>query len=132
MIDSTVKEAVHSNGSVPYSRRRAIKSGGADERKVPTEGIRVFVAAENRLVREALARVLAKGVGIEVIATDSAARFDSEALLNARADILLLNSRGSLEEDLAAIQQVCGAAAGVRILLIGMGKNEREFLKCVR
>jgi len=49
---------------------------------------RVFVAAENRLLREALSRMLVKGGDIEV------------------ADILLLTSRGSMNEDLTAIRTV--------------------------
>src|SRR5216684_210231 len=61
-----------------------------------------------------------------------AAKFHTDALLDARPDILLLTSRGSLQEDLSAIQQVRAAAPAVRILLIGMAKDEREFLQCVR
>ncbi|HXN50307.1 MAG TPA: response regulator transcription factor [Candidatus Acidoferrum sp.] len=132
MTETIVKETARSNGSAPDSRRRAAKTARADARKTPTEKIRVFVAAENRLLREALARVLSKGGCIEVIATNSAAPFHTDALLDARPDILLLTSRGSLEEDLAAIQQVRAAAPAVRILLIGMAKDEREFLQCVR
>jgi len=132
MTDTIVKETARSNGSAPDARRRASKPARADARKAPAEKIRVFVAAENRLLREALARVLIKGGCIEVIATDSAAPFHTDALLNARPDILLLTSRGSLQEDLAAIQQVRAAAPAVRILLIGMAKDEREFLQCVR
>jgi DNA-binding NarL/FixJ family response regulator len=132
MTDTIVKEIARSSGSAPDSRRRAAKHGRADARKASGEKIRVFVAAENRLLREALARVLTKGVGIEVIATDSAAPFHTDALLDARPDILLLNSRGSLEEDLSAIQEVRAAAPAVHILLIGMAKDEREFLQCVR
>ena len=132
MTDSALKETARSNGLAPDSRRRAAKSGRADTRNISGEKIRVFVAAENRLLREALARVLAKGAGIEVIATDSAASFHTDALLEARPDILLLNSRGSLQEDLSAIRQVRTAASSVRILLIGMAKDEREFLQCVR
>jgi len=114
------------------SRRRAGKPMRADARGVAGEKIRVFVAAENRLLREALARVLCKGGCIEVSATDSAAHFHTDALLEANPDILLLTSRGSLEEDLAAIQEVRAAAPAVRILLIGMAKDDREFLQCVR
>jgi DNA-binding NarL/FixJ family response regulator len=127
-----VKETACSNGPAPDSRRRAAKPARADTRKKSGEKIRVFVAAENRLLREALARVLTKGIGIEVIATNSAASFRTDALLDARPDLLLLNSRGSLEEDLSAIQDVRTAAPAVRILLIGMAKDEREFLQCVR
>jgi DNA-binding NarL/FixJ family response regulator len=132
MTDTMVKEIGRSNGHAPDTRRRAAKVARPDVRKTPTEKIRVFVAAENRLLREALARVLIKGGCIEVIATDSAAPFHTDALLDARPDILLLTSRGSLQEDLAAIQQVRAAAPAVRILLIGMAKDEREFLQCVR
>jgi DNA-binding NarL/FixJ family response regulator len=83
-------------------------------------------------LRETLARVLSKGGGIEVIATNSAAPFHTDALLEARPDILLHTSRGSLEEDLSAILQVRAAAPAVRILLIGMTQDERAFLQCVR
>jgi DNA-binding NarL/FixJ family response regulator len=132
MTDATVKETSRSNGSAQETARRAAKSARTDARKTPAEKIRVFVAAENRLLREALARVLTKGGCIEVIATDSAAPFHTDVLLDTRPDILLLSSRGSLAEDLSAIQQVRAAAPGVRILLIGMTKDEREFLQCVR
>jgi DNA-binding NarL/FixJ family response regulator len=132
MTDTLVKDLARSNGSAPENRRRAAKPARAEARKTPAENIRVFVAAENRLLRETLARVLTKGGRIEVIATDSAAPFHTDALLNARPDILLLTSRGSLQEDLSAIQQVRAAAPAVRILLIGMAKDEREFLQCVR
>jgi DNA-binding NarL/FixJ family response regulator len=132
MTDTMVKETARSNDSAPDTRRRAAKPARADARKTPAENIRVFVAAENRLLREALARVLIKGGCIEVIATDSAAPFHTDSLLDARPDILLLTSRGSLQEDLSAIQQVRAAAPAVRILLIGMAKDEREFLQCVR
>src|SRR5260370_9868590 len=129
--DCMVKETAVWNDFAPDTGRSAAKLR-ADARKSPAEKIRVFVAAENRLLREALARVLTKGGCIEVTATDFAAPFHTDALLDARPDILLLTSRGSLQEDLSAIQQVRAAAPAVRILLIGMAKDEREFLQCVR
>jgi len=132
MTDSLVKETARLSGSTVDSRRRVGKLLRADARKATSEKIRVFVAAENRLLREALARVLCKGGCIEVSATDSAAPFHTDALVEANPDILLLTSRGSLEEDLAAIQEVRAAAPAVRILLIGMAKDDREFLQCVR
>jgi len=75
---------------------------------------RVFVAAENRLLREALSRMLVKGGDIE------------------EADILLLTSRGSMNEDLTAIRTVRACAPNVQILLIGMAGEETEFMQCVR
>ena len=132
MTDTIVKETSHTNGSASDSRRRTTKPGRPEARKSPGEKIRVFVAAENRLLREALSRVLTKNTGTEVLATDSAAPFHTDALLDVSPDILLLTSRGSLPEDLSTIQQVRAAAPSVRILLIGMPNDEREFLQCVR
>jgi DNA-binding NarL/FixJ family response regulator len=132
MTDTAVKETAGTNESAIDSRRRAPKFGRAEAREMPAEKIRVFVAAENRLLREALSRVLTKDASIEVIATDSAAPFHTNALRTARPDLLLLTSRGSLQDDLSLIQQVRAAAPRVRILLIGMAKDEGEFLQCVR
>src|ERR1700686_4376092 len=110
MTDTTIRETPRSNGLATDSRRAAAKPGRAEARETAGEKIRVFVAAENRLLREALSRVLTKDAGIEVIATDCAATFHTDILLDARPDILLLTSRGSLPEDLSAIQQVRAAA----------------------
>ncbi len=128
MSDNAIKE--RSNGQVS-TRRGSERLAKPSAKQAPAQHVRVFVAAENRLLREALARVLTKRSSIEVIATDSAAPFHTDALLEARPDILLLTSRGSLVEDLTAIQEVRAAAPDVRILLIGMAKDEREFLQCV-
>ena len=128
MSDNEIKE--RSNGQVS-TRRGSEKLAKPSAKQAPAQHVRVFVAAENRLLREALARVLTRRGSIEVIATDSAAPFHTDALLDARPDILLLTSRGSLVEDLTAIQEVRATAPDVRILLIGMAKDEREFLQCV-
>jgi DNA-binding NarL/FixJ family response regulator len=93
---------------------------------------RVFVVAGNRLLREALSRLLAKGGDIEVAGVFEAEPFRAEELLKERADILLLTSRGSMNEDLTAIQKVRACAPNVQILLIGMAGEETEFMQCVR
>ena len=132
MTVPTLKEATLTNGEAADSRRRAAKPRRVEACKGPGEKIRVFVAAENRLLREALSRVLTKNTGIEIIATDCAVPFHTDALLDTLPDVLLLTSRGSLPEDLSAIRQIRAATPGVRILLIGMANDEREFLQCVR
>jgi len=93
---------------------------------------RVFVAAENRLLREALSRMLAKGGNIEVAGASGAGPLRTEDLLKEEADILLLTSRGSVNEDLSAIRKVRASAPKVQILLIGVSGEETEFLQCVR
>ncbi len=92
----------------------------------------MFVAADNRLLREALAHMLTKKGNVEVVGMESPSPLSAECVAEAGADVLLLTSRGALNDDLAAIQQVRAAAPGVRILLLGMAKSEGEFLRCVR
>jgi DNA-binding NarL/FixJ family response regulator len=93
---------------------------------------RVFVAAENHLLRVALSRMLVKGGNIEVTGVYRAGPFRTEDLLKEGADILLLTSRGSMNEDLSAIRKVRASAPNVQILLIGVTGEETEFLQCVR
>jgi len=117
--------------------RRA--SAGSDENVAQPNGEvraggkpRVFVAAENRLLREALSRMLVKCGNIEVAGVYRAGPFRTEDLLKEEADILLLTSRGSMNEDLTAIRKVRASAPNVQILVIGVSGEETEFLQCVR
>jgi DNA-binding NarL/FixJ family response regulator len=93
---------------------------------------RVLVAAENRLLREALCRMLGKSGELEVVGKEQSERFRMEDLLEAQPDILLLASRENRNEDLTAIRMVRTAAPKVKILLIGLLGEESEFLQCVR
>jgi DNA-binding NarL/FixJ family response regulator len=93
---------------------------------------RVFVAAENRLLREALSRMLVKDGDIEVAGMGKVEPFRAEMLLKEQADILLLTSRGSVNEDLTSIRKVRACAPNVQILLIGMAGEGTEFMQCVR
>lgn len=93
---------------------------------------RIFVAAENRLMQDALSRMLAKRPEIEVVGMASGEPLDEEVLLGTPADILLLSSRGNLIEDLALIRKVRTAAPEMRILLLGLTGGEAEFLQYVR
>jgi DNA-binding NarL/FixJ family response regulator len=93
---------------------------------------RVFVAAENRLLREALSRMLVKNGEIEVVGLALAEPFRAEDLLQQETDILLMSSRGNRNEDLTAVRAVRTAVPLVQILLIGVTGEEAEFLQCVR
>jgi DNA-binding NarL/FixJ family response regulator len=93
---------------------------------------RVFVAAENRLLREALSRMLTKNGEVEVIGGGAAEPVQSEDLHSEQAEILLLSSRGNLGQDLAAVRKVRSATPEVLILLIDVTGDETSFLQCIR
>jgi DNA-binding NarL/FixJ family response regulator len=96
------------------------------------ERVCVYVAAENRLLREALARVLSKRGGMEVLGAESATPISTDTLLDEGVDVLLLVSRGNLESDLAAIQDVHSKCPALRILLIATSREQGDFLQYVR
>src|SRR5437667_6269213 len=104
-----------------------VSGGGVVERQP-----RVFVAADNRLLRESISRMLVKSGEVEVVGSDFVGPFRAEDLLKDDADILILSSRGNENEDLAAIRMARTTAPKVQILLIGATGEESEFLQCVR
>lgn len=93
---------------------------------------RVFIAAENRLLQETLARMLTKRGDIEVLVAKRVGPFHAEELVPAKTKILLLTSRGKLSEDLILIRKVRTTAPEAKILLLGMTRDETDFLQCVR
>jgi DNA-binding NarL/FixJ family response regulator len=112
--------------------RDATETTPVAPQRTPEQRVRTYVAAENRLLREALARMLAKRGSVEVVGLNSATPFDQDALMGSGADVLLLVSSGSVEEELGWIQRVRTWAPKMRILVIAMTKDHGEFLQCVR
>jgi len=121
-------------GAGPVSQ----KSSGLRKEPKP----RVFVSAENRLLREALSRMLNKNGDIEVIGGEAAEPLQKPgqgedlrrpaALTKEDAEILLLSSKGNLDQDLSAIRKIRAATPDVLILLIDVAGDEINFLQCIR
>jgi DNA-binding NarL/FixJ family response regulator len=130
--EGAMAESAKFNGTAQATRNESEGGPAAGGTRVPRAKPRVFIAADNRLLREALARMLTNRGAIEVSGMVSLAPLWAEWVAQADADVLLLASRGVLNNDLRMIQQVRTAAPRVRILLLGMAKNEAEFLCCVR
>ena len=122
----------HSNGNLWTSMTGreipARVSGSAVVERKP----RVFVAADNRLLREAISRMLVKSGEVEVAGPESVEPFRAEDLLKEDADILVLSSHGNAIEDVIAVRMARTTAPKVQILLIGATGEESEFLQCVR
>ncbi len=93
---------------------------------------RVYIAAENRLLREALSRMLVGRADIDVVGLKCTGPFLVEYLVEEKPEILLLTSRGSLAEDIHLIRQVRLLAPAVQILLVGMTEDEAQFIQYVR
>jgi len=130
--DVAVARNEKADGAGTAIRSELGEKAGPDSRGVPKAKLSVFVAADNRLLREALARMLAKRGDVEVTGLEATAPLQAESVAQTNADVLLLTSRGALHEDLHMIQQVRAAAPKMRIVLLGKVKDEGEFLQCVR
>jgi DNA-binding NarL/FixJ family response regulator len=123
---------IRSNVPAPVGRSEGERRVRPEVAGAPGRKVSVFVAADNRLLREALAHMLVKKGSVEVTGLDSVAPLEAEHVAQTNANVLLLTSRGALNDDLQVIQQVRATAPGVRILLLGMARNAAEFLQCVR
>ena len=93
---------------------------------------RVAIAAENRLLCEALTRMLSKERSLQVTCVNLPNSGGGESVSQIEAEVLLLSATGQLGADLNTIQRVRASSPNVRILLLGMNGNEGEFLQCVR
>src|SRR5260370_16330194 len=131
---SALKETGGQRGIGPNGETRPARSHEqlASDGSRTAAKIRVFIAAENRLLRDALAKILAKQENIQVSGLDSMAPFPEEGFRELDAEIFLFASRGKLDDDVAAIRAVRAAAPQTRILVMGMGPDAGEFLQCVR
>ena len=131
-VAEQAREKFHPNGerrsNVAAKESRAREDGSEGAKRKP----RVFVAVENRVLREALSRMLAKSGETEVVGTELSEIFQTADPEKQYADILLMASLGNTEEDLTCVRRVRTNAPNVQILLIGVTGKEAEFLQCVR
>ena len=128
----SAKKKNHSNGDLPTNKAAREIAARVNGSAVVERKPRVFVAADNRLLREAISRMLVRSGEIEVAAPEFVEPFRAEDLLKEDADILVLSSSGNANEDLASVRTARTTAPKVQILLIGATGEESEFLQCVR
>jgi DNA-binding NarL/FixJ family response regulator len=130
--DRVVAGNVKSNIPARAARNESERKPALEIEVTPAPKVSVFVAADNRLLREALSHMLVKKGNLEVTGLESPAPLQAAHVAQTNANVLLLTSRGVLTDDLQMIQAVRAEAPGVRILLLGTVRNEAEFLQCVR
>lgn len=92
----------------------------------------VFLLAENRLLREALAKVLGNKDGIRVVA---AVPLDDTVFPRFRElcpQILAIDSSVLTRAGLEFIPTIQASLPGIKILALGMDNNPHTFLRCVK
>ena len=92
----------------------------------------VFLLAENRLLREALVRLLAKKNDIRVVGANPYSPAVHEEIIAAQPSIIVLDSSGLTFSNSSLISTLQAAIPGVRIVMVDMDPDETIFLKAVR
>ena len=96
-----------------------------------SEVIDVFLLAQNRLLREALTRVLNKKSDLRVVASASLAPQVLEQISAAAPHVLLLGS--DLEGcSVQIVEEVRKEMPGVKVVMVGMDEEKEAFLRFVR
>ncbi len=91
----------------------------------------VFLLAENRLLREALVRLLAKK-DIRVVGANPYSSIVLEEITAKAPDIILLDSSGLVFSNSSLISTLQASLPGVKIVMVDMDSDESTFLKAVR
>ncbi len=99
---------------------------------VPVVAVRVFILAENRLLREALTRILNKKSDIQVVGARAFTSDVVEQIKSVAPDVLLSDSAALALSDLKLVPEVCAAINSIKVVMVGMEPDESIFLRAVR
>jgi DNA-binding NarL/FixJ family response regulator len=94
--------------------------------------VQVFILAENRLLREALSRILNKKSDIRVVAASCFSSNVVEQISAAGADVLLSDSAAVALSGLKLVPEVRAAIPGLKVVMVGMDPDRETFLQAVR
>jgi two-component system, NarL family, nitrate/nitrite response regulator NarL len=92
----------------------------------------VFLLAENRLLREALIRLLSKKREVRVVGANGYSSAVHHEVIAVRPQILLLDSEGLEVSRATLIATLRMALRNVRIVMVDMDPDENTFLAAVR
>ena len=96
------------------------------------ESAEVFLLAENRLLREALVRLLAKKGDIRVVGASSYSPVVVDEIVSKTPGILVLDSSGLAFSNATLISSIRSSLPDARIVMVDMESDENTFLKAVR
>ena len=97
-------------------------------RKIPD----VFLLAENRLLREALIRLLGKRKEVRIVGANTYSSSVHNEIIAARPQIILLDSSGLAFSRSALVTTLRGAIRNLRIVMVDMDPDEEVFLSAIR
>src|SRR5438105_4732352 len=91
----------------------------------------IFLLAENRLLREALLRIVSKKTDFCIVGETTFCSQAWDQLTHTQPDIVLSDSPDILFGGTRAVSQIREAAPNAKLVLVGMEKDEEQFLRAV-
>lgn len=92
----------------------------------------VFLLAENRLLREALVRLLSKKTDVRVLGANSYSPTVHEEVIAKRPSIIVLDSTGLAFSNASLISTLQASIPDAKIVMVDMDSDEDTFLAAVR
>jgi two-component system, NarL family, response regulator DevR len=92
----------------------------------------VFLLAENRLLREALAKILDKKSDLIVVGESACSSAAVERIAAAAPDVLIFDSYTGAAAQVQLTLDLRQRVSGLKIVMIGMGPEEQLFLQAIR
>lgn len=99
---------------------------------VEVETVQVFILAENRLLREALTRILNKKSELRVVGASAFTPDIVQQIAHLAPDVLLSDSAAVTLSELRLVPEVRAAIPGLKVVMIGMDPHRETFLCGVR
>lgn len=93
--------------------------------------VNIFLLAENRLLLEALTRILRKRTEFAAVHAAAYAPDSIRLISDSGCEVLLIDSSVTDVFGFQVVQDTIGAISGLKVLMIGMEEEEEPFLKAV-
>jgi DNA-binding NarL/FixJ family response regulator len=94
-------------------------------------GVSVYLLAENRLLRDTLARLLRKRAEISVVGVSRSSETAKDEIVASQCDVLLMDSFQN-ERCSALLEDLLDQGSAIKFLLFGMDDDADTFLKAVQ
>jgi two-component system response regulator DevR len=92
----------------------------------------VFLLAENRLLREALLRILSKKDDIRVVGAGSYSPAMFEQIVTTQANVVVLDSIAPILAEHGLVRELHQVNPAIRVVMVGMEADEAVFLRVVQ
>lgn len=100
-------------------------------RSVPLESVAIFLLAENRLLREALMRLLSKKDDIRIVGSGAYSPQAFQLILAAEPNVVVIDSVSKALSRDGLIRRLHAARPEIGVVMVGMEADEGVFLRLV-